>query len=234
MPGVTVLEDAHAVASAAATLFVASGREAIATRGRFVVALSGGSTPKATFDLLARDHRDALDWTKVLAFPGDERCVPPDHPDSNYRSARERLVEGGPLPVSNLLRWRTEDGPEPAAAAFAATLRELGRADLVMLGLGPDGHTASLFPGSTALGATVEPAVATWVEKLGAHRLTMTAPAINAARRVVFLVAGRDKRDALGAVLEGLRDPSRLPAELVDPVEGELIWLVDRAARGRG
>jgi 6-phosphogluconolactonase len=233
MSGVTVLEDATAVAREAASLFVRSAQEAIAVRGRFVVALSGGSTPKATFEILASDHRDAIDWTKVIAFPGDERCVPPDDADSNYRTARERLVEAGPLPEANLKRWRTEAGPEAAAAAFATMLREFGRLDLVMLGLGPDGHTASLFPRSTALKATDELAVSTWVEKLGAHRLTLTARAINAARRVVFLVVGHDKRDALETVLQGLRDPSRLPAELIHPVDGELIWLVDRAARGR-
>lgn len=233
MQGVTVLEDARHVAREAASLFIASAREAIGARGRFLVALSGGSTPKATFELLAREHRDAIDWTKVVAFPGDERCVPSDHPDSNYRTARERLVDAGPLPEASLKRWRTDAGPEAAAAAFATMLRELGRLDLVMLGLGPDGHTASLFPRSTALEATEELAVATWVEKLGAHRLTLTARAINAARRVVFLVAGHDKRDALEVVLEGPRDPSRLPAELILPEDGELIWLVDRAARGR-
>ena len=233
MSGVTVLEDAAAVARAAASLFVDAAREAIAARGRFVVALSGGSTPKATFDLLAREHRDAIDWAKVIAFPGDERCVPSDHPDSNYRTARERLVDPGPLPGENLRRWPTEEPLDLAAAAFETMLAGLGRMDLVMLGLGPDGHTASLFPRSSALDATDRLAVATWVEKLGAHRLTLTARAINSARRVVFLVAGHDKRDALEVVLEGPRDPSRLPAELVFPEDGELLWLVDRAAKGR-
>lgn len=233
MSGLIVLEDAAAVAREAASLFIRSAGEAIAARGRFVVALSGGSTPKAAFEILAAEHRDAIDWSKVIAFPGDERCVPSDHADSNYRTARERLVDAGPLPEANLKRWRTDAGPEAAAAAFATMLREYGRLDLVMLGLGPDGHTASLFPRSTALKATDELAVATWVEKLGAHRLTLTARAINAARLVVFLVVGHDKKDALEVVLEGPRDPSRLPAELVEPEDGELIWLVDRAARGR-
>jgi 6-phosphogluconolactonase len=233
MSGVIVLEDAAAVAREAASLFVRSAQEAIAARGRFVVALSGGSTPRATFEILAAEHREAIDWSRVIAFPGDERCVPPDHADSNYRTARERLVDGGPLPEANLKRWRTDAGPEAAAAAFATMLREYGRLDLVMLGLGPDGHTASLFPRSTALKATDELAVSTWVEKLAAYRLTLTARAINAARRVVFLVVGHDKKDALEVVLQGPRDPSRLPAELVAPDEGELLWLVDRAAKGR-
>lgn len=234
MPGVKVLEDAAAVAGEAARRFVEAAREAIAARGRFVVALSGGSTPKATYALLGAEHRRAIDWTKVVAFPGDERCVPPDHPESNYRMARERLVVEGELPEGNLRRWRTEDFPETAALAFERMLLDLGRIDLVMLGLGPDGHTASLFPRSSALDAPDRLAVATWVEKLGANRLTLTARAINSARRVVFLVAGQDKRDALEVVLQGPRGASHLPAELIAPVDGELVWLVDRAARGRG
>jgi 6-phosphogluconolactonase len=237
---VRVYEDAAALARAAADLFVASATRARAARQQFSVALSGGSTPRSLYTLLAAPpYRDQVDWSSTLVFWGDERCVPPDHPDSNYRMATETLLSHVPIPPSHIFRMQAEL-PDPAAAAarYEETLRSAfalapgawPRFDLILLGLGPDGHTASLFPHTTALAVADRLVVANPVEKLNTTRLTLTAPVINNAAAVVFLVAGADKADPLAAVLEGPSRRNDLPAQLVAPAHGELIWLVDRAA----
>ena len=224
-------ETPEELAEAAARAFVESAAEAIAERGRFAVALAGGSTPKATYEVLARDHSEDVDWPNVHAFFGDERTVPPDHEDSNYRMAREALLDRGPVH-----RMRGELPPDEAAASYERELKEFFGDDfpvfdLVMLGIGKDGHTASLFPETAALGVTDRLAVANPVPKLDTTRLTLTMPVLNAAREVRFLVAGAGKAEALAEILEGDADPREYPAKLVRPPGGP-IWMVDHAAAG--
>jgi 6-phosphogluconolactonase len=230
---VQLYETPEALAEAAARAFVDRAAESIAERGRFAVALAGGSTPKATYGVLARDHAEDVDWPNVHVFFGDERTVPPDHEDSNYRMAREALLDR--VPVGSVHRMRGELPPEEAAASYETDLRQFfgGEAvlDLVMLGIGEDGHTASLFPETPALEVTDRLVVANPVPKLDTTRLTLTAPVLSAARGVNFLVAGEGKAEALREILEGDADPHRYPAKLVRPPGGP-TWFVDRAARG--
>ncbi len=229
-----VYETPAEIAEAAARDFAARAEEAIGERGRFAVALAGGSTPKATYEALARDYADKLDWGRVRAFFGDERTVPPDHEDSNYRMAHEALLSR--VPVGGVHRMRGELPPAEAAAAYEEELREFfgpdesPSLDLVLLGLGEDGHTASLFPETSALDVTDRLVVANPVLKLETTRLTLTIPVINAAKAVTFLVAGEGKAQALREVLEGDADPRAYPAKLVHPESGDLTWMVDRAA----
>ncbi|MBI5361816.1 MAG: 6-phosphogluconolactonase [Planctomycetes bacterium] len=233
---VRVLEDLDAVTAAGRERFLAAAERAIRDHGVFRVALAGGSTPRKLYAALVGAP---IDWSKVLFFFGDERCVPPAHADSNYRMARETLLSKVAIPNTNVHRIYAETDDEQAAAeeyeeelerVWGLIHHEMPRFDLVLLGMGADGHTASLFPGTKALEETKRRVVANWVEKLGAWRITLTAPVINAAREVVFLVAGADKAGVLKEVLQGPRDPARLPSQLVDPSDGELVWLVDRAA----
>jgi 6-phosphogluconolactonase len=237
-PVIRRFPDLDALSRAAAVELAALARAAVAERGAFHVALSGGSTPKRLFQLLAARGRDALPWDRVDLWWGDERAVPPDHADSNFGMAREALIEPLRLDAARVHRIAGELDPDAAARSYARALLETAGAppvlDLVLLGLGPDGHTASLFPGSPALGETDRWVVANPVTSPlvggAATRITLTAPAINAARRVRFLVAGADKAAALAAVLDGPRDPARYPAQLIAPAGGDLAWLVDDAA----
>jgi 6-phosphogluconolactonase len=220
------------LAEAAGRAFVEGATRAIAERGRLAVALAGGSTPKATYEVLARDHAGDVDWPNVHVFFGDERTVPPDHEDSNYRMAREALLDH--VPVGSVHRMRGELPPDEAAASYEEDLEEFFAEvppvlDLVMLGIGDDGHTASLFPETPALGVTDRLAVANPVAKLDTTRLTLTVPVLNAAREVRFLVAGAGKADALSEILEGEADPRQYPAKLVRPPGGP-TWMVDRDA----
>lgn len=220
------------LAQAAARAFAENAERAIAERGRFTVALAGGSTPRATYGILARDYPDAMDWPRVHVFFGDERTVPPDHEDSNYRMAKEALLDH--VPAGSVHPMRGELVPEEAAASYEKELREFfgeepPTLDLVMLGIGGDGHTASLFPETGALDVTDRLVVANPVPKLGTTRLTLTVPVLNAARDVFFLVAGEDKAEALKEILEGDADLRDYPAGLVQP-EGGPTWMVDRAA----
>jgi 6-phosphogluconolactonase len=238
---VRTFDNAEAVSRAAADEFVRCAGEAVAARGRFAVALSGGSTPRRLYQLLAGPPwRDRVEWDRVEVFWGDERCVPPDHPDSNYRMAREALLSHVPVPAGQVHRLEA-DRPDhdDATRAYQETLaRAFGSAaepprfDLVLLGMGPDGHTASLFPQTAALGQTARWVVANFVPKFDADRLTLTYPVLNRAREVLFLVCGADKADVLREVLEGPADPRRLPSQAVRP-EGALLWFVDRAAAAR-
>ena len=230
-----VHETPQELAHAAARDFAARAEASIRERGRFAVALSGGSTPKATYEVLARDHADELDWVRVHVFFGDERTVPPDHEDSNYRMARETLLSR--IRVGSVHRMRCELPPEEAAAAYVQELREFfGTSeeppsfDLILLGIGEDGHTASLFPNTPALDVTDPWVVANPVEKLDTIRLTLTVPVINASRAVNFLVAGEGKAGALREILEGDADPHEYPAKFIHPEDGDLTWMVDRAA----
>ena len=238
---IVMLADLNAVTLEAADRWVALANGSVAARGRFSVALSGGSTPRALFSALASDaYRDRIEWSRVFVFWSDERCVPPDHADSNYRMARETLLSRVPLPPGSVHRMRGEVNPEQAALEYEQTVRRevlprdgLPSLDLILLGMGPDGHTASLFPGTPALHDSARLVAANYVPKLNAHRITFTPPLINAASNVIFLVAGADKADVLRAVLEGEYKPDVLPSQVVRPTDGSLTWLVDRAAAGR-
>lgn len=222
----------------AAELFAETARQAVAEHDSFAVALSGGSTPRALYELLAGEiYAPQIPWEEMLIFWGDERCVPPNREESNYHMAHESMLGRVPVPAEQIHRMRGEDEPGQAARDYERLLSEkLGnppRFDLILLGMGEDGHTASLFPDSPALGDTEHLVAAPFVEKLKAHRLTMTLATINAARNVTFLVAGEAKAATLRAVLEGGGDASRYPSQLVEPAGGELIWLVDEAAASR-
>ncbi len=227
-----VYGDARELSEAAAHIFVGEARRRIDETGRFAVALAGGSTPTGLYELLATGYRDALDWSRVHAFFGDERCVPPDHEDSNYRMAWEALLSR--VPVGSVHRMRGELSPPEAAALYeeeelAAFFGDRPDFDLVLLGIGEDGHTASLFPRTPALDVRDRWAVENPVEKLGTTRLTLTVPAINGAREVVFLVTGEGKAEALKEILEGEADPRDYPAKLVRPASAP-AWMVDREA----
>lgn len=225
--------------AAAAELVIQATNDAVAERGRFTIALSGGSTPKSLFNLLATNAKSTLPWNSMFFFWGDERHVPPADSESNYRMANEAMLSRIPVPAGNVFRIPTEN-PDAAAAAdtyeetlrkfFAVDPKEVPRFDLILLGLGPDGHTASLFPGTSALHEKSRLVVANWVEKLKTSRITLTLPVLNAARCVAFLVSGTDKAPALHEVLEGTAPADQYPAKLVRPTDGKLIWLIDRAA----
>jgi 6-phosphogluconolactonase len=227
-------------------LFQAAGEEviraatdAVEQRGRFSIALSGGSTPRNLYTLIAANASASLPWDKMFFFWGDERHVSPDNPDSNYRMAKESLLSKVPIPGANIFRVPAEN-PDVSAAAeayeqtilkfFAVNPGEFPRFDLILLGMGPDGHTASLFPETEALREKSRLVRANWVEKLKTSRITFTLPLINAARCVTFLVSGIDKAPALHEVFEGNAPGDKYPSKLVSPSEGKLIWFVDRAA----
>jgi 6-phosphogluconolactonase len=239
-PHVRIFPDAETLAHAAAQLFVETAAESRAARGRFTVALAGGTTPRRVYELLAGDEfRERIDWHGCHVFFGDERCVPPDDADSNYRMANESLLARVPLPAENVHRISGEGDAVANARLYEDELREFFGAtawpefDLVLLGMGEDGHTASLFPHTPALEERAAWVTANWVERLGAYRITLTAPAINRARSVLFMVAGASKAGALRAVIGGESDERTLPARLIRSVDGALHWYVDEAAAGK-
>lgn len=222
-----------------AELFGEIGARSIEERGRFCVALSGGSTPRAMFNVLARDARSepfARLWPLTEFFWTDERCVPPGDAQSNYRMAHEALLAHVGVPASHLHRMRGEEDPERAAAGYAALLEKQFGADepifdLILLGMGTDAHTASIFPHSPLLDESEMRLVAApYVEKLGAHRLTLTLRVLNRARHIIFLVSGAEKAEPLRQVLASTERDAGLPARWVRPLEGELVWLVDEDA----
>ncbi len=228
-----VYNDARELSEAAAQIFVEEARRRIDESGRFAVALAGGSTPRMAYEMLAREYSglEDLDWGRVHVFFGDERTVPPDHEDSNYRMAREALLSR--VPVGSVHRMRGEMEPREAAALYEKELEEFfGGApvlDLVLLGMGEDGHTASLFPCTPALDVRDRWVVENPVEKLNTTRLTLTVPAVNAASAVNFLVSGEGKADALKKILKEDAEPQEYPANLIQPA-GELVWMVDADA----
>jgi 6-phosphogluconolactonase len=235
---VTICADANGLAESAAQLVVDAANEAAEARGRFMLCLAGGETPRATYERLARPPLSAhMPWDRTWIFFGDERAVAPDDAESNYRMAQEALLSRVPVSPTRVFRIRGEDGDaEAAAAAYAATLAdafgtrrgELPRFDLVLLGLGVDGHTASLFPNSPVLREVFRSVAAVHVAAAKIpQRLTLTFPVLNAAARVLFLVTGTEKAKILRKVLD---ERATLPAAMVRPTDGELIWLVDRAA----
>jgi 6-phosphogluconolactonase len=236
-PDLRIVSDPAALFHAAADEFVRQATAAVRSKDRFTVALAGGSTPKALYSLLATNA--ALPWDRMYFFFGDERHVPPDHPESNYRMARETLLSKVPILASNIFRVSAENpDASQAAQSYEQTLRHffqtpLGsfpRFDLILLGMGPDGHTASLFPATKALQERSRLVVANWVEKFKTDRITLTLPVLNNAAMVMFLVGGQDKAETLKEVLEGSQPADLLPSKLICPTDGKLIWLVDQAA----
>jgi 6-phosphogluconolactonase len=226
----------------AAEQFVRLAKEAEREKGLFTVALAGGSTPRSLYKLLANEnepYRAQLDWKKIHFFWGDERHVAPDHPDSNYRMASEALLTWGPVPSENVHRIKSEmSDANEAAHKYEQTLREfsrlgktqLPRFDLILLGMGLDGHTASIFPNSYVINEKERLVVAPWIEKLKTHRITLTPPVLNNAAAVILLVSGAEKARTLRDVLEGAYQPEIYPVQLIRPTTGNLLWLADREA----
>jgi len=231
---------AEELAEAVAGLFASVAMEDAGSKGSFIAALSGGSTPVAAYRVLALErYASTLPWDSTHIFWGDERCVAPEHPDSNFGAAKGALLSKVPIPETNIHRIKGELPPEEAAAAYEAELMDvferfgrvrggMPRFDLVLLGLGTDGHTLSIFPGSPAMEESERLIKESYVESLDSWRLTMTMPVVNNARRAVFVVSGRQKADVLARVLSG--DSPELPASLVSPTDGTLTWMVDADA----
>jgi len=235
------------VAATAADLFHAAaeefsrvGRQAIGAQGRFAVALSGGSTPKSLYSLLASRYAD-FPWARTYFFFGDERHVPPTDPESNYRMVNESLLSKVAIPAQNVFRVKAENPDAAAAAAdYEAQLRkffelkpnQFPRFDLIFLGLGPDGHTASLFPDSEGLKETTKFVIANRVEKFKTYRISFTFPVLNNAGEVIFLASGSDKAEMVREVLEGKPTPP-LPAQQVQPTNGRLLWMLDESAAAK-
>jgi 6-phosphogluconolactonase len=238
-PELVIVPDPAALAETAARAIVDSALEAVAARGRFMIALAGGATPRTTYERLAAPPlRERMPWDRTFVFFGDERAVPPEHPDSNYGMARAALLSAVPIPPAQVFRIRGEaDDPEAAAAEYARTLAtafasrrgEVPRFDLVLLGLGVDGHTASLFPGSPVLKEVFRTVAAVHATAASIpQRLTLTLPVINAAARVVFLVSGAEKAKVVKTALSD--QAPALPAAMIRPGDGRLTWVLDRPA----
>ena len=209
--------------------------DSVAARGRFTVALSGGSTPAALYRLLASPPlADDIDWSRWHVFWGDERCVPPDHPDSNFGMARRTLLDHVPIPPSQVYRMVGEDPPQQAAADYALALADAlapdGRLDLALLGIGDDGHTASLFPGTVALEERERLVVANWVPHLDAYRITLTLSTLNRARSVAVLATGADKADAVRRALASRPGDATPPIALVGPADRRAAWYLTQDA----
>ncbi|HYA98903.1 MAG TPA: 6-phosphogluconolactonase [Ktedonobacteraceae bacterium] len=246
MSTITVYSDAESWVTGVTDCIVDLATRAIAERGRFTFAFSGGNTPRPVYERLASEgYIDRIDWSRVEIFFGDERCVPPDDPQSNYQMARTALGERVPIPADNIHRMHGEQLPEQAAEEYAQELARIfgGDAkmggtppngfDLVLLGMGDNGHTASLFPGLAAVTESVRWVMAQYVEVVGMWRVTLTPVILNAARNVAFLVKGSDKAEMLAKVLEGPYQPIVLPSQIIKPTNGDLRWLVDAAAAAR-
>lgn len=232
---IQIYPNPHTLAEEAAKHFVEQAHLNTLANGRFNVALSGGSTPKAMHQLLANKYSDLVDWSRVNFFWGDERTVPPEHPDSNYHMAKETLLDHIDIELRQVHRIEAELSPEEAAHEYFRTLRdyiggETPHLDLVILGMGDDGHTASLFPHTKALQGSGNWVAANWVEKLDSWRITLTAPFINLAKQITFLVAGESKASALKQILEGPHQLEQYPSQLIHPINGQMLWLVDEAA----
>lgn len=243
-PELEVLPDAERLADAAARRFVLAANAAIQARGEFIVALSGGATPRSLYARLATEpFVSSLDWSRIHFLWGDERCVPPDHEAGNFRMARETLLDHVPVADANVHRIRGEDDPAKAAVTYEGVLRTVlrtpngpprhasgSRLDLVLLGLGADGHTASLFPGAASLRTSAQWVVATYDERASMWRITLTTIVINAAVEILFVVSGAAKAAIVQKVLEGPRRTPELPAQLIAPTAGRLVWLLDAPA----
>jgi 6-phosphogluconolactonase len=238
---IQILDNSEAVSRTAAEMLVNLVLETLKTNDSFAVALSGGSTPKTMFSILAGDEtfRNRMPWDRIHFFWGDERHVPPDHTDSNYRMTHESMLSRVPVPSENIHPVRAEN-PDAGKAAeeYEQALRDFFKLergqlpcfDCVFLGMGTDGHTASLFPGTKALQERERLVVSNWVDKFQSYRITMAAPVLNNADMVIFLVSGEEKAEPLRAVLEGEKQTDLFPSQLIEPTHGKLLWLVDQAA----
>lgn len=237
---IRVLADAKSIAQTAAAEFLDAARGAVREKGSFSVALAGGSTPKALYGLLASNPlQEKVPWSKIQFFFGDERHVPPDHAESNFGMSKEAMLAKAPIDPKQVHRIKAEkqnaakaasEYEDDLRASFGLAAGQLPGFDLVFLGMGPEGHTASLFPGTKALKEEHRLAVSNWVGKLYTDRITLTPPVLNNAARVIFMVHGEEKAPALKAVLEGPYEPEQLPAQLVQPKLGKVLWLVDPSA----
>ncbi len=238
---IAIYPDIQTLSTEAAQFIVRLANEAIVSHGRFTIALSGGSTPKATYSLLGSEpYRSQIDWTQVEIFWSDERCVPPDDKESNYALAQQVLLSNIPIPTNQIHRMPADTSDRDAASQ--AYEREMQRTfstdsipnfDLIQLGMGPEGHTASLFPHQESLHEQQRLVMPVNVPKPPPPRLTFTPPLLNAAKHVLFLVAGSEKADALKAVLEGEYEPDEYPAQIVRPVNGDGTWMLDTSAAGK-
>jgi 6-phosphogluconolactonase len=233
---IRVYNDLEALSQAAAELFTVQSRQASLICGRFSVALSGGETPRRMYELLASSpYRERIHWDEVHVFWSDERCVPEDDPRNNARMARQTLLDHVPIPTDHIHPIRCDTSPQQAAIQYEQELKEFFSSQnpdfhLILLGLGKNGHTASLFPHTPVLNEKVKWVSEVYVKEMGMHRITFTAPYINQASQVVFLVSGADKAQVLENVLEGPYQPRQLPAQLIRPAGKHPIWLVDKAA----
>jgi len=239
-PDIRIFKDLEILSRHAANIFVDQAAQAIVERDRFLVALNGGNTPTRLFQLLATDYKDKVDWNKTHIFWGDERCVPPDDRGSSYGQARDALLSHVSIPESNIQRVKTELGPAEAAKDYALTLKEFAapsldilRFDLIYLGMGEDGHTASLFPGSPVKVTEMAIPVTANYQDRPANRVTMTQLVINQAYHIVFMATGEKKAITLAEVLSDRYNPELYPAQRIDSKAGELIWLVDENAAGK-
>ena len=238
---IQILNSLEELSRAAAAKFVELANFSIAANNSFAVALAGGSTPKKLYQLLADENelfRAQVDWRKINFFWGDERCVAPDSDESNYRMANESLLKPLGISPTNIYRFKSELDAKTAAADYETFLRlffntpenSFPRFDLVLLGMGADGHTASLFPHTDVLRDTTKLVAAPFVEKFGTHRLTLTPNVINNAANVIFQVAGADKAEALREVLEGDAQPETFPSQIINLLDGKIFWFLDAEA----
>lgn len=239
-PEVRIFKDLEELSRAAAELFVQQAASSIAKRGRFLVALNGGSTPTRLFQLLAADFRRGINWSQVHIFWGDERCVPPEDPGSSYGQALAALLSHVPIPDSNIHRIKGELGPVEASKEYAHVLEGFASRphvwpcfDLVYLGMGEDGHTASLFPGSPVNVSVPTMPVTAHYQDRPANRVTLTPIVFNRARVIVFMVIGEKKAQTLAQVLSGRYNPELYPAQRIHPEDGSLIWQVDQSAASK-
>jgi 6-phosphogluconolactonase len=239
-PDVRIFKDLEELSVAATELFIEQAARSMAERGRFLVTLNGGSTPTRLFELLATDFRQKLNWSRVHVFWGDERCVPPDDPGSSYGQAERTLLSRVQIPEANIHRIKGELGPAEASKDYALILKEFAsppldwpRFDLVYLGMGEDGHTASLFPGSPVdISEPTMPVTARYQDR-PANRVTLTPIVFNSARMIAFMATGEKKAQTLAEVLSDRYNPNLYPAQRIQPADGKLIWLVDEAAAGK-
>ena len=232
MPELHVLPTPEEAAAAAAALVAKLADEHGSAAGRFTIALSGGSTPRLLYQTLACDpYAAGMAWDRWCVFWSDERCLPPDHDESNYRMAREALLDRVCIPAQQIHRMRGEIEPEEAAEAYASVVLDTSPSfDLILLGIGEDGHTASLFPGTEALQERRKLVVANWAPRLQAYRITFTLPLINMAKNVAFLATDQSKAEVLRDVLEPAQGEHTLPAAMVRPAQGIVHWFVTRDA----
>jgi 6-phosphogluconolactonase len=237
---IEVLPDLEALSLRAAWIFVSASRNSIAAKKRFAVAISGGSTPRRLYVLLGSEaSHHQVDWQHVHLFWADERCVPKEHEESNFRTAFDTLLSKVDLPGRNIHRIKGEEAPDQAARDYEEEIRrffgesERPRFDLIMLGMGEDGHTASLFPGSKSLEETVRLAIPVYLEEPQKDRITLTLPVLNNAAQIVFLVSGLSKANILQEILGKGGRKERYPAGLINPSHGYIRWLIDQEAAAK-